>query len=128
MSKLTANGSLLLAVIAFSAGGLFTKTLNSQPALAQQAAAASPASIGWEYATVMGVNQGMKGPHASICYFRTTGAETETIELDKGHPRDALAIAIAKLGQEGWEMMGEGKNIADGSSYIGSLYFKRPKR
>lgn len=129
MPKFTSNGSIFLLVIAFLAGGLLTRMMSSRPALAQQLAAPNQGNIVWEYAIVMGVNPTAKSAgQASICYFRATGCQPETVEIEKGHPRDALAIAVAKLGQDGWEMMGEGKNLSDNSSWTGSLYFKRPKR
>ena len=50
--------------------------------------------------------------------FTDQGAEREELE----HNHDALAISIAKLGLEGWEMVG----AAVVSEYYHTLYFKRP--
>ena len=50
--------------------------------------------------------------------FTDQGAEREELE----HNHDALAISIAKLGLEGWEMVG----AAVVSEHYHTLYFKPP--
>ncbi|MGH9453985.1 MAG: hypothetical protein ACRD2O_08455 [Terriglobia bacterium] len=87
---------------------------------------------------------------ASICYDEATGCRTETVTAPYSsiHPKnfiedpdigrsqqEAVASALAKLGAEGWRMVGAGPdpsavrpNGQSASSPVRSiLYFERPK-
>ncbi len=94
----------------------------------------------WEY-SVLSVNEvygngtGKTTCVASICYLRSSGARCEKVEttvdgsLDRsaGAARtEALARAIGKLGDEGWEMVGDGLGLGK-EGEIKSLYFRRAK-
>ena len=60
-----------------------------------------------------------------ISYFRDAGVEVVEVE-DAALERNGPARAIAKLGAEGWELVGEGPlEIRAGG--VRALYFKRPK-
>ena len=60
-----------------------------------------------------------------ISYFRDSGVQVVEIE-DTALERNGPAKAIAKLGDEGWEMVTEGPlDIRQGE--LKALYFKRPK-
>ncbi len=72
---------------------------------------------------------------ASICYLRSSGARCEKVEttvdgsLDRsaGAARtDAIARVMGKLGDEGWEMVGDGLGLGK-EGEIKSLYFRRAK-
>lgn len=80
----------------------------------------------WEYCTIypvwMDYQQGWLIPgdpdiHGYIGEFKSDSVWREKLEKD---PR-ALAISIAKLGQEGWELVGCGNVDREHC-----LYFKRP--
>ena len=63
----------------------------------------------WEYCYVTTDDR----QTAMICYYRTTGIEVEKVE-DPSGSLAAQGKAIAKLGEEGWEM-------------VDTITFKRPK-
>jgi hypothetical protein len=89
---------------------------------------------------------------ASICYFRAAGCVRVEVKYEAGlaeltkdlSPQDryggpgmyvarekvaqgALARAIAKLGADGWEMVGQAVFVFDGSLNNPAIYFKRRK-
>ena len=76
----------------------------------------------WEYCAVKGLSSQMRNLHPTfpaMWYFGSEGVQS--LDL-KGNEADEVAYTIAKLGEEGWEMVGCGQ---DGQiSHI--LYFKRP--
>lgn len=61
----------------------------------------------WEYCTIVGVNYDRKWntSSATIGFLTSTGRRVET--LDCGSTSDPLAVAFAKLGSEGWELIGQ---------------------
>jgi hypothetical protein len=76
----------------------------------------------WDYCAIYQISQ-MVGwlTGVGMVYrgsFTVKGAEREELE----HDPNALARGIAKLGLEGWEMVG----AAVVSEYYHTLYFKRP--
>ncbi len=77
----------------------------------------------WEYCAVKGVSSQMRDLHPTfpaLWYFGEQGVQIT--ELKSQPEKDEVAYTIAKLGMEGWEMVGGGH---DGQiSHI--LYFKRP--
>ncbi|MDQ3649724.1 MAG: hypothetical protein M3458_05470 [Acidobacteriota bacterium] len=82
---------------------------------------------GWEYcaltkAAYVGSN---RGGMYWITYFREAGLEVVEVE-DSATERNGPAKAIAKLGAEGWEMVGGGALDLPQRS-TAALYFKRPK-
>ena len=92
----------------------------------------------WEYCAIVGIGASGNGTTLTTRYpgvfnFTDKGShitEIRDIFKDKKHPeieeeteRRQVAKAIAKLGDEGWEMVGTG-NTSEGSHMI---YFKRPK-
>lgn len=89
---------------------------------------------------------------ASICYFQADGCRREEVKFEASvtditrdiDPRDrtggagtwlardkiaraALSNAIAKLGANGWEMVGQAVFIQDGTLGNSAIYFKRRK-
>lgn len=88
----------------------------------------------WEYAVIGSVTEMGRGATprdikfrgvAALCYARENGCQQFQVE---GSDRaEALARAMAKLGQEGWEMVGESP-FPVGVGSTGGLYFKRRKK
>jgi hypothetical protein len=81
----------------------------------------------WEYCALSRAAVGVsRGGLYSITYFRDGGAqlvEAEELATERYGP----AKAIAQLGQEGWEMVGEGPLDARAGA-TNAIYFKRPRR
>lgn len=92
----------------------------------------------WEYcaiiySTASGDNFGRWNGRAGIRYFDVNGSREEMMEvrLDKENydfnaGREATARAIAKLGGEGWEMVGR-ESLKDETNR-NFIYFKRLKQ
>lgn len=60
-----------------------------------------------------------------ISYFRDAGVQVLEVE-EQATERGGPSKAIAKLGEEGWEMVGQGPlEIRQGG--LNAIYFKRPK-
>jgi hypothetical protein len=93
----------------------------------------------WDYCAITdasgsGGSFGYRGV-ASIRYFQTGGWRDESVEFvpdfgERGDFRNyengALAKAIAKLGNEGWELVLKEPSPENKNRYI--FYFKRPKQ
>jgi hypothetical protein len=82
----------------------------------------------WEYCAVTKA-QFLGSPRGGaywISYFRGDRVQVETVET--GPSGNALAKAVAKLGEEGWEMVGEGPLEVRAGTPGGTptaLFFKR---
>lgn len=129
------NGRHILLTVALSlaavlAGHALYGTFVTPPA----ARAAEPRRDSqWEYCAVIKA-QGIPTPRLFfwITYFKDEGVKTETVEAPLGG--NSYAKAIAKLGDDGWEMVGEGpldirpdpRPGAPGSAPT-ALFFKRRK-
>lgn len=89
----------------------------------------------WEYCAIVDIGFISKGEKYSgfskICYFQNSGCKEQTVEStgmeESSAKANAFAIAIANLGNEGWEMIGEGSSLVSWTNVHGSLYFKRRK-
>jgi len=97
---------LLTAALALSAGfaghALGGGWLTPRPAEAR-----APRASGWEYCAVVKAQIG--DPRRQIYwinYFRGESVKTEPVEASLGG--NSFAKAAAKLGEDGWEMVGEG--------------------
>lgn len=62
-----------------------------------------------------------------INYFRETGVEVVGVEEGAFDQDTPAARVIAKLGEEGWEMVGLGE-LPVKSGSVGAIYFKRRKQ
>jgi hypothetical protein len=80
----------------------------------------------WEYCSVSkAVSSPTRGGLYWITYFRDGGIQQVEVE-EQATERGGPAKAIAKLGEEGWEMVGQGPlEIRQGG--LNAIYFKRPK-
>ena len=83
----------------------------------------------WEYCALTKAQYpgSVRGGQYWITYFRGNNVRVETIEA--GVTENGVAKAISKLGEEGWEMVGEGTlDIGPGrGTPPQALYFKRPR-
>ena len=87
-------------------------------------------SLKWEYCAVTKAQfvGSIRGGQYWISYFRKGNVQVETVEASV--QESAVAKAVSKLGEEGWEMVGEGPlEIRQGgpSGTPTALYFKRRK-
>ena len=121
--------TVALSLAAVLTGHLIYGSLAAPPAA--RAAAEPRRDSQWEYCAVA-KPQGVVTPRLlmTIYYFRGEGMATETVEA--GHQGSSYGKAIAKLGVEGWEMVGEGPlNILPdprpGATAPTALFFKRRK-
>ncbi|HEX8722782.1 MAG TPA: hypothetical protein VF736_19345 [Pyrinomonadaceae bacterium] len=104
------NGRHYLLTVALSlsagfAGHALYGRLPAAPA-AEARAVAAPRDGQWEYCAVVKGQAGTPRLFYWITYFRGEGVKTETVEAALGG--NSFAKAVAKLGEDGWEMVGEG--------------------
>ena len=136
---------LLTAVLALVAGLIGGVMLNKfqlmQPVQAQAVEENQTSMRKWEHCSVSPINSvsqssGKLTGAAIISYVSGNGYRTEKVEasVDGGvsamnlATNNALAKAVSKLGDEGWEMVGEGTLLPESSSGQKVLYFRRSKR
>jgi hypothetical protein len=97
---------LLTAALSLAAG-LAGHALNWGTLMPRTAEARAPRASEWEYCAVVKAQTG--DPRRQIywiSYFRGEGVRPEPVEASLGG--NSFAKAVAKLGDEGWEMVGEG--------------------
>lgn len=86
-------------------------------------------SVKWEYCAL--TRAAYTAPNRRgrywINYFKETGVEVMGVEEGAFDQESVVASVIAKLGEEGWEMVGQG-DLPVKSSSIGAIYFKRRKQ
>lgn len=119
---------MVLMIAGFLGVAISDKLFTPVPAQAQSAGESrTVAGQRWEYCaltTAAYVGSGRRGIYW-ISYFRDAGVEVVEVE-DAATERNGPAKIIAKLGEEGWEMVGQGQlEIRQGR--LAALYFKRPK-
>ena len=105
------------------AGLLFTSFSGLRPALAQSGQS-------WEYCTVS--RSAFVGTHNApgtywISYFTESGVKVEPFQ-ENATERNGMTKAIAKLGTQGWELVGGAKLDVRAGEPVDALYFKRPKQ
>lgn len=83
----------------------------------------------WEYCVVgpvkFGSFVGWEGYYSKSVMLTSSGYQEKNMAGDEQGERDRLAVEIARLGNEGWEMTGVG-SVGDQSRVAHYLYFKRP--
>ncbi|HZI18917.1 MAG TPA: hypothetical protein VEY09_10015 [Pyrinomonadaceae bacterium] len=119
---------ILLALCAGLSGRAWGERVQAVPAAEARVAAQRDDGRKWEYCAVtkaqfVGSNRG--GVYW-ISYFRGDRVQVETVET--GPTGNAMAKAVAKLGEENWEMVGEGPlevraGVPGGTP--NALFFKR---
>ena len=122
-----------LALVLLMIAGLLGGTMSGKfsvitPTQAQKTGAQKTyAGPKWEYCALTRAAYVVsnRGGLYWISYFRNSGVQVVEIE-DTALEKNGPSKAIARLGEEGWEMIGEGPlEIRQGE--LKALYFKRPK-
>jgi hypothetical protein len=124
--------TVALALVAGSAGHFLYGTLLTPQGAEARAASARYADVQWEYCSVTKAQPAVptaRGGAYWINYFKTGGViETEWVET--GPSGNAFAKAVAKLGEQGWDMVGEGPLEVKPGQPGGTptvIFFKRRK-
>ena len=122
--------TIALSLSAGLAGHALYGALLAPRAVEARAATAAPRETQWEYCAVVKGQAGTPRLFYWITYFREEGARTETVEAGLGG--NSFVKAVAKLGEDGWEMVGEGPleiraDPRPGSSAgtVTAIFFKR---
>lgn len=82
----------------------------------------------WEYCAVTKAQYGPTGRAGVywIAYFRDRGVQV--VDVEAGVGGNAFARAVTRLGEEGWEMSGEGElEVRLGAPSPKAVFFKRLK-
>ena len=119
--------TVALSLAAVLAGHALYGSLAAPPAA--RAAAEPRRDSQWEYCAVVKSQIPSPRPIYWIDYFKGDGARREPVEANVNGISQAKAIA--KLGEEGWEMVGEGPyepmpNPRPGNT-LTAVFFKRRK-
>lgn len=130
--KKAAHASLLVTLAL--AGFLYGGALNRSAAVASagprvEEAVDVRAGARWEYAAVSraGYTGSSRGGSYWVSYFKETGVEIVEIEEKVSEQHGAqISRAIARLGEEGWEMVGQA-DLPVKTGRFEAIYFKRPK-
>ena len=121
---------LVLVLAAGLIGGAITGRMNYSVPTQAQRPDRSPertAPDRWEYCSLSKALVGQsRGGLYWITYFRSGGAQVVEAE-ELATERYGPAKAIAKLGEDGWEMVGEGP-LEMRAGGVNAIYFKRLKR
>ena len=126
MEKIVLRLTFLLIMIACLVCGFFLSQVLLAPTVQAQRGRGENrlTAVAYEYCAINGVSSSLSGDKiravAKICYMQETGIQCQDVEATVVGDRDsqgyifdkvgndALAKAIAKLGNEGWEMIGKG--------------------
>ena len=101
--------TLALALAAGFAGQALYGALVSPRPVQARAASADSGDGQWEYCAVLKAQYpGSVRLVYWIAYFRDEGIRTVDVEASATSGNAAFAKAVARLGQEGWEMVGAG--------------------
>lgn len=120
---------ILLILVGSTLGGAMSdKLLSATPVLARQDDEASSPQQQWEYCALTKAAYVNASRDAYwIIYFRDTGMQVVDVQSSATDGNGAsMAKAIARLGGEGWEMVGQGPLEAR-AGMTNALYFKRRK-
>ncbi len=119
----------LLIVLALG-GFLYAGALNRAAGKIDEGSEAGVAPAErWEYCTVSkaGYTASNRGGAYWISYFRDTGVEIVEVEERASEQQGSAVVkAIARLGSEGWEMVGQA-DLPVKAGRVEALYFKRRK-
>ncbi|HEX8144670.1 MAG TPA: hypothetical protein VF553_19030 [Pyrinomonadaceae bacterium] len=116
-----------LMIVGLIVGAVSGRIVSVVPTHAQRPDRTRELSSKWEYCSLTkAVVPSSRGGLYWISYFRETGVHVVEVE-EVATERSGPAKALARLGEEGWEMVGQGQlEIRQGG--FNALYFKRPKQ
>ena len=118
-------------LIALALGGfLYAGALNRAAGKGDEGSeSVAPPAERWEYCTVSkaGYTVSNRGGTYWISYFKDTGVEIVEVEERASEQQGAAVVkAIARLGNEGWEMVGQAE-LPVKTGRFDAIYFKRRK-
>jgi hypothetical protein len=121
--------TVVLALAAGVAGHALQGAPSSHAALTRAAVVADASDLQWEYCAVVKAQYAgsPQGGIYWIAYFKGEGVRTEDVKA--GPMGNAFAKAVAKLGEDGWDMVGEGPlevRLGPGGTQT-AMFFKRRK-
>ena len=117
---------LAVLTVAGLIGGTFVNRIaaGSPPQAQPTPRPKAPAPTKWEYCSLTRAVAPGRGGLYWISYFNDGGIRVVEVE-EQATERSGPGKAIAKLGAEGWEMVGQGPlELRQGG--LNALYFKRP--
>jgi hypothetical protein len=122
--------TIVMALVAGFAGHLIYGGLVS-PRTAEARVRGGDSDLQWEYCAVTKAQFATptRGGAYWISYFRSNG-NVDVVTIETGPTGNAFARAAAKLGEEGWDMVGEGPlEIRPGQpgGTPTAIFFKRRK-
>lgn len=120
---------LLLVVVSYLLGNNLNRAVVVARAESEESGARRTGAR-WEYAAVSrsGYTGAARGGNYWISYFKETGVEIVEIEERVSDQQGTqTARAVAKLGEEGWEMVGQGE-LPVKTGRFEAIYFKRLKQ
>ncbi|MGH9943957.1 MAG: hypothetical protein ACRD9R_16555 [Pyrinomonadaceae bacterium] len=127
--KRNAATIILAALSALGGAAVSNRFFHATPTMAQAQPSErgrKPASPQWEYCSLTRATYPGRGGLYWVAYFRDNGAQVVEVE-EQATERSGPAKAIAKLGEDGWEMVGHGPlEIRQGT--LPAIYFKRLKQ
>lgn len=120
---------LLPTIVLALAAGVAGHALRGAPPPSASAQHPDVSDLQWEYCAVVKA-QYLGSPQGGIywiAYFKGEGVRTEDVKV--GVTGNAFAKAVAKLGEDGWDMVGEGPlEIRPGPGGTPTaVFFKRRK-
>lgn len=119
-----------LLIVAALGGLLYAGALNRAAGKADESSEASaPPVERWEYCAVSkaGYTASNRGGTYWISYFKDTGVEIVEVEERASEQQGAAVVkAMARLGNEGWEMVGQAE-LPVKTGRLEAIYFKRRK-
>lgn len=120
---------LLPTIVLALAAGVAGHALRGAPPTGAAAQRPDVSDLQWEYCAVVKA-QYVGSPQGGIywiAYFKGEGVRTEDVKV--GVTGNAFAKAVAKLGEDGWDMVGEGPlEIRPGPGGTPTaVFFKRRK-
>jgi hypothetical protein len=121
--------TVVLALAAGVAGHALQGAPSSHAAETRAAVVADASDLQWEYCAVVKAQYAgsPQGGIYWIAYFKGEGVRTEDVKA--GPMGNAFAKAVAKLGEDGWDMVGEGPlevRLGPGGTQT-AMFFKRRK-
>lgn len=120
-----------VAVLALLAWGRGSLTLATTKSAANEPPSQRAQVSEWEYCAVTGIDylsdEGVNRRYrVTIVYSRDYGARPEQFNLEP--TANPLFSTLRKLGNDGWELVGQQENAGFSGYSTNGIFFKRPQR